>query len=516
VSAIPALRRQLVIGRDQSWDGAELPDPRLLDLPERVVQFGTGGLLRGLIDAMLHDANCRGDFDGRVVAIQSTNSGCSEVLNRQDGLFTLRVEGVDNGATRRESRVIASISRALSASDEWAAVLECARNPELELVFSNTTEVGITLDEDDAGDPACIVPKSFPAKLTRFLHERAQAFDFDAAKGVIVLPCELIDRNGQALRDIVLTLTRRWRLGSAFERWLLDSVVFCNTLVDRIVAGTPRAPEAGRINGELGYRDDLITVCEPYRFFAIEAGPAVAPRLRFARPDIGAVVVDDITPYRERKLRILNGGHTTLASLGLLAGFDTVREAVGDTHIGRLVKAALFEEIVPVVPADGAADFAREVLDRFANPFIDHQLRDITLHGGIKMSVRVVPSIVGYAQHTGRAPSALALGFAAYLAYVRGDSGRRSWRSQMARDEIGERLAARWRPDSLRDDATTLAFVRGISGDVGMWGTDLAMVPGFADLVARYLTGIHQLGVIATIEASLAAREESQFPVSQG
>src|SRR5918992_6044732 len=218
----PAFRRRAV---------RDVPDPALLDLPEKAVQFGTGASLRGFVDAILDEANRRGQFGGRVVAIASTASGRERVLNEQDGLYTLSVQGLENGREIQERRVIASLSRALSAADEWDAVLACARNPDLELIFSNTTEVGIAVDQDDK--PDLDPPRSFPGKLTRFLHERARAVDYDVARGVTVIPCELIEENGERLCAIVLALAGRWNFGSAFVDWIEAAVPFCNTLVDR-------------------------------------------------------------------------------------------------------------------------------------------------------------------------------------------------------------------------------------------------------------------------------------------
>ena len=238
MAALPALSRELV--RDAAFRrGAtvDLPELALLELPEKAVQFGTGAFLRGFVDAYLDEANQLGQFGGRVVAIASTASGRECLLNEQDGLYTLSVQGLENGREMRERRVIASVSRALSAADEWETVLECARNPDLELVFSNTTEVGIALDQDDG--PDLDPPRSFPGKLTRFLYERARAFDYDVARGVTVIPCELIEENGERLCAIVLALAARWNLGRAFVDWIEAAVPFCNTLVDRIVPGTP-------------------------------------------------------------------------------------------------------------------------------------------------------------------------------------------------------------------------------------------------------------------------------------
>jgi tagaturonate reductase len=445
---------------------------RLLELPERAVQFGTGAFLRGFVDHFIDAANRRGDFDGRVVAIGSTGSGRDELLAAQDGLYTLVSQGLVDGEVVEERRVIASVSRALSASAEWDAVLALARSPELSLVFSNTTEVGIVLDESDTFDTA--PPRSFPGKLARFLYERAAAFEFDATKGVVVIPCELIEDNGARLKGIVLALAERWGLDARFARWLDAAVPFCDTLVDRIVPGAPKGAEAERLRAALGYDDALLTTCEPYRLFAIRGDAALRARLGFADADPAIVVTGDIAPHRELKVRLLNGAHTAIASAALLAGCETVREAVEHPTVGPLVGRVLLDEIVPTVSAPGAERFARHVLDRFANPFIRHALVDITLQGTMKMRVRVVPTILRYAELTGEAPAGIAQGFAAYLQLQRAEHAERR-----RADEQGERVRAAWAEHG--DDAS--AVVRGVLADVALWGTDLTAVPGFADAV---------------------------------
>jgi tagaturonate reductase len=477
--------------------GIGAPEPALLELPERAVQFGTGAFLRGFVDYFLDEANRRGEFGGRVIAVGSTGSGREQALNAQDGLYTLSTQGPDGGPPRREHRVIASVSRAVSARDDWGEVLACARNPALALVLSNTTEVGIALDQRD--DVALEPPRSFPGKLARFLHERSRAFDCDPATGVVVLPCELIEDNGERLRKIVLALATRGRLGRRFARWVETAVTFCNTLVDRIVPGAPPADEAARIQQALGYRDGLITICEVYRLFAIEGDDALRERLRFADADPGIVVTPDIAPYRERKVRLLNGAHTIAAPTALLCGCETVREAVEHALVGRFVRRAMLEEIAPGLDAPGAVAFARGVLDRFANPYIRHALLDITLQQTAKMRVRVVPSVARYAEMAGRAPASLAFGFAGYLLFVRGGAPARP-------DDLGERVRSHWAALPDDSDAALAALARAVAADVSLWGTDLTRISGFADAVAAHLVRAARAGVPAALEAHLAAR----------
>ena len=500
---LPTLSRELLRGQRDRTD-LRIPEHAFVDGPERVVQFGTGALLRGLIEPLIDDAIGRGEFDGRVVMVGQTGSGRDRAVNQQDGLFTLVTRGlVDGGEPRSERRVIASVSRALSAVDEWDAVLALARSPDLRMVFSNTTEAGITLDVDDRvdGDP----PRSFPGKLTRFLWERAQAFDFGDAGGLAVLPTELIADNGTVLREMVLAHARRWELGADFELWIGDSVGFFDTLVDRIVPGTPAEAERAREEAELGYRDELLTVAEEYALFAIQRDGGDTLWLPFTGVgdgELDVVMTGDISPYRERKLRLLNGTHTAMAPVALLAGCETVREAMDDAQVGAFVRRVMLDEIAPFVAAPDAEGFAREVLDRFANPFIRHAVADITLQQTTKLRVRVVPSILAYARETGEVPASLAFAFAAYLRFARGDlrRAREAAGRPLPRDDQGARVRALWQ--ELGDDAVAVA--RRACADEELWGADLSAVPGFADAVAGALVRVMALGTPAALAQHLA------------
>ncbi|HJU66816.1 MAG TPA: tagaturonate reductase [Gemmatimonadaceae bacterium] len=507
MTSLPRLSAALV--RDAAFrrgSTAKLPDPALLDLPEKAVQFGTGAFLRGFVDAFLDESNRQGRFGGRVVAVASTSSGRDEALNEQDGLYTLLIEGMEQGAAHQERRIVASVSRALSAPDEWDAVCECARNPDLELVFSNTTEVGIVLDESDHGDAT--PPRSFPGKLARFLYERARTFDYDVTKGLTVVPCELIEENGERLCAIVLALAARWRLGGAFIDWIETAVPFCNTLVDRIVPGTPPPDRLVELNRTLGYRDALITSCERYRLFAIEGNEEIRVRLPFAADTDGLVIAEDIAPYRERKVRLLNGAHTAMVSVALLAGCRTVLQAMQHQMVRRFVERLMLEEIAPSLDVPDAFAFARDVLDRFGNPHIQHALLDITLQATTKMRVRVLPSIVRHAKRTGQPPRMLSLGFAAHLFLLRHGPPPAVYEKAptLPPDEQGERLKTLWRVHG--DDDQSLA--RAACGDVALWGTDLSRVPGFVSLVVDYLREIRRMGINGVLDALLTARRQGQ------
>ena len=458
------------------------------DRPERVLQFGTGAFLRGFADALLDEANAAGAFDGQAVMVGSTGSGRAATLDAQDGRYTVVVRGLRDGAPVDEARVVTSVSRALAASDDWPAVLDLARSPDLRLVVSNTTEVGITDDPDDRAD--LDPPRSFPGKLAAALAARAEAFEYDGG-GLVVLPCELIEGNGSRLREIVGAHTERWGLDARFMPWLDREVTFCNTLVDRIVPGTPDDPE--ELYERFGYTDDLLTVAEPYRLWAIEgADPA---RLGALAEVDGVVVTDDLTPYRERKVRVLNGGHTATVPTALLCGLDTVAEAMGDEAVGAFVRRAILDEIVPSLDVDPAMAeaFARDVIDRFANPFVAHALRDITFQQTAKLGVRVAPSVRGYREKRGEAPPLLGFGVAALLAAVRPGAV-----DGLSTDDAAADWRQRW--DGVdRSDADAL---RAFAADaLGRWG--LGDLDGVPEAVGDALVDIERDGCRAALAARL-------------
>jgi len=504
---LPRLSRDLIArGGLGGHPEVDVPTAALMELPERAVQFGTGAFLRAFIGSFVDDANGRGAFNGRIVAVSSTGSGRDDAINNQDGLYTLAAGWRERGKPRRTVRILASTSRALAADHQWPHVLECARDPRIDVVFSNTTEVGITLDDADVHSPS--TRRSFPAKLTAYLFERARTFDFDVAHAPVVIPCELIDDNGAKLLQIVETLASRWRLDARFGEWL-GRVTFCNTLVDRIVT-TPasNSAETERPDHALGYHDELLTITERYRLLAIQGNEALRARLRFATDEAqggGILVAPDIAPYRLRKLRILNGVHTICAPLGLLSGCETVGDLVAHPRVGAFQRRAMFDEIAPTLSVPGATEFAREVMDRFANPFIRHALWDITLHGAAKMSVRVVPTIVEHVERHRRIPQALTFGFAMYLLFSRGDlqDARRRAGHRVPADTNGDRIRAAWASVEPSHAPALAAFVGRMCADRSFWGYDLSALPGFTDAVTEHLTRAHVEGVDSALGAAL-------------
>ncbi len=361
-------------------------------LPETVLQFGSGRFLRAFADLFIHQANAEGQNVGRVVIVQSTGDDRAAALARQGGRYHVVLRGLEDGKVIDRVEPIAAVSRALVAASQWDEVRALARSPELRVILSNTTEAGYNLDPADR--PADAPPRSFPAKLLAVLRERFEA----GRPGITVVPCELRERNADLLRGLVLDLARDWELPDGLRRWLGEECTWLNTLVDRIVTGTPR-------EHPLREQDALLTACEPYALWAIEDRPTADHFLRHPK----VVWTPDVLPYFLRKVRILNGAHTALLVKAAPRGFTTVREAVLDPELGAWLERLLFEEVVPVLEGrvEGPAEFARATLERFRNPFIEHRLADIAVNHAAKVPVRLVPTRDEYRTKFGRTPPLL-------------------------------------------------------------------------------------------------------------
>ena len=364
-------------------------------LPETILQFGGGSFLRAFADVFVHEANAGGGAVGRIVVVQSTESNRAALLNAQGGKYHVVFRGLADGVEIDRTLAVRSISRALIAKSEWAEVIHVARSPALRMVISNTTEAGYSLVDND--DPE--MPRSFPARLLCVLRARYRA----GLPGLAVLPCELVEPNGDLLRKLVLGQAEAWDLDRGLQDWIRRDVRWVNTLVDRIVSGRPDAhPLLGS--------DGLLTAAEPFALWVVEAraGDLLEhPCVRY---------VPDVRPYALRKVRILNGAHTALVCKALPSGLRTVREAVGDPAVGPWLRRLVFEEIVPTLEhaVEDAGQFAKQVLERFANPFLDHRLEDIALHHEEKVKVRLMPTYEAFLKSFGRPPELLAKILAPY------------------------------------------------------------------------------------------------------
>ena len=470
-------------------------------LPEKVLQFGTGRFLRAFADFFIDTANQKEEFNGQIVMVASTNSGRAELLNAQKGCYALWTRGHSGGQTIDQLDTVRAVSRVLAANSQWPHVLELARSPDLEVVISNTTEIGLTLQEDDRLEK----PVSFPARLTALLHARAIHFDYSSDAGLVILPCELVHNNGDCLRELVFIQARLWSLGDQFMTWLQEANTFCNTLVDRIVPGLPGDSELVLAYAKLGLRDPLITVAEPYRLWAIEGDESLAERLGFAG-DPGVIVTRDIAPYRMRKIRLLNGGHTLTVPVGLLTGCVTVLDNMRHPLVSSFIEHLLREEIGPVLDVDPATvgPYIDEVLERWRNPFMYHRLLDITLHSTSKMRHRVVPTLQDYYGQRGRqqAPRRIALGFAAWLRFMRGIKkeddvvyGSMHQRSYAICDVQAARFLDWWPRDAVEVDR----FVHEVLSSYDLWNADLTELPGFAGAVGASLTTLLEEGPEAAL-----------------
>ncbi|GAA4321605.1 tagaturonate reductase [Flaviaesturariibacter amylovorans] len=482
-------------------DAVRVPDESIFELPEKVLQFGTGVLLRGLPDYFIDTANRQGLFNGRVVVVKSTAHGDTKDFDRQDCLYTLCIRGVEEGRQVEELQVNASISRVLSATEQWQEVLACAHNADMQVIVSNTTEVGIELVQDDVRQHP---PKSFPGKLLAFLLERYLAFGGSAHSGMVIVPTELIPDNGSRLQSIVLELAHLNGLEDRFIEWLESSNRFCNSLVDRIVPGRPEHAEAAAIEARTGYADKLLTVSEVYRLWAIEGDERVRSVLSFAAADAGVVITPDIDQYRELKLRLLNGTHTLSCGLAFLAGFTTVKEAMDDSAMTTFIGELMQQEIAPAIPyplAPGLAqDFSRKVLDRFANPYLRHNWIAITMNYSSKMKMRIVPVLLEHYRTHATVPERMALGFAAYIAFMKpvrsvegSYFGELNGAAYPIQDDQAASFQRRWA------GLTPAALVGDVLRDT-YWGAPLHELPGFADAVIDRLTGILSGGARELLE----------------
>jgi len=392
------------------------------ELPVKVLQFGTGVLLRGLPDYFIYKANQKGVFNGKIVVVKSTDSAGLNEFDQQNNLFTHCIRGVYEGENIDTSLINNTISSVLSAKQSWQNIIALAQSPQLEIIISNTTEAGLVLDQHDliTVEP----PNSFPGKLLALLVERWKFFEGDTTKGWVILPTELIPDNGKLLKEILLDLSKINQLSDAFIEWLITANDFCNTLVDRIVPGKPNEKDLSALELKLGYSDNLLISSEPFALWAIETNKAeTKEKLSFALIDDRVVIAPSIVKYRELKLRLLNGTHTFCCAVALLAGFETVIEAMSDTDFKKFIENLLYQELVPSVVSDiisyeEATRFADNVLERFANPFIQHKWSSISMNFEEKMKMRNTYLIDQYAKINSVPSKYMALGFAAFCNYM--------------------------------------------------------------------------------------------------
>lgn len=471
--------------------------------PEIVLQFGEGNFLRGFVDWQIDVMNKQGKFNGSVVVVQPRGQEKIERLNAQDGLYTLYLQGMKEGKAVQEHSIITSISRGINLFNAYDQYLELANNPELRFIFSNTTEAGIVFDEKDRLEDT--PQQSFPGKLTAFLYERYNAFQGSKDKGLIIIPCELIERNGEKLKEIVLKYAELWYLGDDFAAWIHEANTFCNSLVDRIVPGYPR-DSIEEITEELGYKDNLLVVGEQYHLWVIEGPQLIKEEFPAQMAGLNTLVVDDLTPYRTIKVRILNGAHTAMTPVSYLYGINTVAQAIEDKVTGQFVKELIYDEIIPTLdlPKEELHSFAEAVLDRFRNPFIQHFLLSISLNSMSKFKTRDLPSLLDYYNRKRELPKKLVFSLAALISFYKGKRGEEE--IQLADDQdVLDLFKLQWSQyngtiDSIKD------IVSNVLGCEKIWEMDLNQVPGLTAAITKDLFNIETNGMNNALESLLGQK----------
>ena len=478
----------------------------LENAPEKILQFGEGNFLRAFVDYWFDMSNERAGWNGKAVLVQPIAPGLAKQINEQQGLYTLYLRGRENGEKVDRKRVISSVSRCLNPYEkaDYDAMMEVAVSDDLEYIVSNTTEAGIVYD------PACgkddCPPSSFPAKLTQVLYKRWQA----GKKPVVILSCELIDNNGKELEKCVKQYIEQWGLEDDFAKWC-GECTFCSTLVDRIVPGRVKDPaEAARLDEENGYHDELVDVGEVFGVWNIEGPAWLEEQLPFKKSGLNCIVVPDVTPYKKRKVRILNGAHTGFVLGAYLAGFDIVRDCMHDATILGYMNKMLLDEVVPILPLDkeDCKKFAAAVQDRFNNPFVNHELMSISLNSTSKWRARNMPSFLEYIGKNGTLPACLTMSFAAYIAFYSNDVQELTDAGLVCKRAKGNTYTVsddRWVLEfynAHKDDAIP-ALVHAVMTNEQMWGQDLTRVPGFEEATVKNLTMIREQGALAAYASCL-------------
>jgi tagaturonate reductase len=471
------------------------------DRPVKVLQFGEGNFLRGFVDYMIDVANEKEVFDGSVVVVKPIAFGNLDMFHEQECQYTLSLRGKEDGQTKVESRIITCISDAVDTINEFDKYESFAKCDTLRFIVSNTTEAGIVYDETD--DFNACPPKTYPGKLTKFMFDRFTYFNGDESKGLIIIPCELIENNGPQLKECVLQFAKLWNLSDEFIAWTQNACIFCSTLVDRIVTGYPRE-EAETMCNEFGYKDNLICTGELFALWVIESDKDISKELPLDKAGLPVIFTDNQKPYRERKVRILNGAHTSFVLASFLAGNDFVKESMEDETVRKFMMSTVFDEIIPTLslPKAECEDFANAVIERFENPFIKHALLSISLNSVSKWKSRCMPSLKGYVEKFNTLPKHLCFSLAALMSFYTG--------SEMKDNAlIGHRGEEEY---TILDDAFALEFFAANSGKSSkeyanaylsnekFFGEDLTKIEGLVDAVATYVDDIRANGMRKAME----------------
>ncbi len=464
--------------------------------PERIIQFGEGNFLRAFVDWIVYNMNQKVDFNTGVVVVQPINAGMVDMLNEQDGLYHLNLQGIDKGNTVDSIELIDVITRGLNPYTHYDEYIKLAENPEMRFVISNTTEAGI------AFDPSCKLEdkpaSSYPGKLTQLLYHRFRTFDGAQDKGWIILPCELIFHNGTELKKCIHQYIDLWNLGEDFKKWFDTACgVYC-TLVDRIVPGYPK-DTINEILDKVQVEDKLVVKAEIFHLWVIEAPEWVEKEFPSSRAGLNVLFVPNEKPYHDRKVTLLNGPHTVLSPVAYLSGLDTVREACEDPIIGEFVKKVMFGELMETLdlPKTELEDYADSVMERFRNPFVKHFVTSIMLNSFPKYKTRDLPGLKIYLERKGELPAGLVLGLAGIITYYKG--GKRGNDEIVPNDDkaIVDLLNELWQSNDMAKIA------QGVLGAEFIWGEDLNNVSGLTDKLTAYLQSIQEKGMQETVKGIL-------------
>lgn len=461
---------------------------------ERIIQFGEGNFLRAFADWIIQKMNDQTDFQSSVVVVQPIEKGMTDLLNTQDCLYHVNLQGLEKGKKTNSLTLIDVISRTVNPYTDFKTYLKLAEQPEMRFVISNTTEAGIAFDGNCklTDTPA----SSYPGKLTQLLYHRFQTFNGDKEKGLILFPCELIFHNGQRLKETIRQYIQLWQLGEAFESWFEESCGVYSTLVDRIVPGFPRK-DSEAIQEKLQYKDQLLVQAEIFHLWVIEAPQSVAKEFPADRAGLNVLFVPDEKPYHKRKVTLLNGPHTVLAPATWLSGINIVRDACQHEILGKYIRKVMFEELMKTLdlPEEELQQYALDVLERFNNPYVDHAVTSIMLNSFPKYETRDLPGLKTYLSREGKLPEGLVLGLAAILTYYKGDT-RTDGTKAVPEDakEILELLKTLWATGSYRQVA------EGVLKAEAIWKEDLNQIPGLTDRVTYYLEAIQEKGMLTVIK----------------
>lgn len=468
------------------------------DYPVKVLQIGDGNFLRAFAEPIIEEMNRQSLFNGSVVICQPRGSEFSETLNKQNCMYTVIERGKSDGKIVDDSQIITCVKECLNPKKDFQKVLQYACEESLQVIISNTTEAGISFNEGDkiSDNP----PVSFPAKLTAILYERFNNFNGDNSKGILILPVELIEKNGDRLKEIVLKYAEEWNFPKEFFEWLNESCCFANTLVDRIVTGNPKE-EAEKLCEKFGYKDNCIDTCEPFLFWAIECDRKWSQIFPADKIGMNIVFSEDITPYKTRKVRILNGAHTVSVLGAYKSGHDIVLQMMNDDTFRDYIKKALAEEIIPTInlPQEELSAFADAVIERFDNPFIKHRLLDISLNSVSKYKARCLGTLLDFYKINNKIPSVLTFGLAALINFYCGEFENGKY--------YGVRDNEKY---EIRDSEEVLKFfneawhgedvVKAVLSNKDFWGEDLTLLDGMENAVKNYLEDIKLSGVKSAIE----------------